>query len=234
MFAAIGSTGRIMAVEKDVRMQQELTKGFFKRNPVFVLMVGLCPTLATTTSMNNALAMGVAATAVLVCSNVFVSLVRNLIPRGVRIPCYIVIIASFVTIVEMLMKYFLPLAVSEKLSIFIPLIVVNCIILYRAEDFASKNGVIASLLDGIGMGAGFTGALLLIAAIRETTGNGTIFGLKFWRAYEPAAVMTLAPGAFIVMGVLLAFFKWRSLRRTRAAALPARIEQQGGTKEATA
>lgn len=206
---------------KEVSMRQELTKGFFKRNPVFVLMVGLCPTLATTTSLNNALAMGVAATAVLVCSNVFVSLVRNFIPKGVRIPCYIVIIASFVTIVEMLMKYFLPLQVSEKLSIFIPLIVVNCIILYRAEDFASKNGVVRSLLDGIGMGGGFTVALLLIAVIRETTGNGTIFGLKFSTTYEPAAVMTLAPGAFIVMGLLLALFRWRSLRKLRAATRPA-------------
>jgi len=202
-------------------MRQELTKGFFKRNPVFVLMVGLCPTLATTTSLNNALAMGVAATAVLVCSNVIVSLVRNFIPKGVRIPCYIVIIASFVTIVEMLMKYFMPLEVSEKLSIFIPLIVVNCIILYRAEDFASKNGVVRSLLDGLGMGGGFSGALLLIAVIRETTGNGTVFGLKFSTAYVPAAVMTLAPGAFIVMGLLLAFFRWRSLRKLWAATRPA-------------
>lgn len=234
LLVAAGSPGRISAAEKDILMQQELTKGFFKRNPVFVLMVGLCPTLATTTSMDNALAMGVAATAVLVCSNVFVSLVRNFIPKGVRIPCYIVIIASFVTIVEMLMKYYLPLAVSEKLSIFIPLIVVNCIILYRAEDFASKNGVIASLLDGIGMGAGFTGALLLIAAIRETIGNGTIFGLKFWQAYEPAAVMTLAPGAFIVMGVLLAAFKWRSLRKTRGGMMPAKPEGHACAKEVTA
>jgi len=199
-------------------MRQELTKGFFKRNPVFVLMVGLCPTLATTTSLNNALAMGIAATAVLVCSNVIVSLVRKSIPKGVRIPCYIVIIASFVTIVEMLMKYFLPLQVSEKLSIFIPLIVVNCIILYRAEDFASRNGVVRSLLDGIGMGGGFTGALLLIAAVRESTGNGTVFGLKLSTVYAPAAVMTLAPGAFIVMGLLLALFRWRSLRKLRASA----------------
>ncbi len=211
-------------------MRQELTKGFFKRIPVFILMVGLCPTLATTTSMNNALAMGVAATAVLVCSNLIVSLVRNLVPRGVRIPCYIVIIASFVTIVEMMMKYLLPLAVSEKLSIFIPLIVVNCIILYRAEDFASKNGVFVSLLDGLGMGGGFTGALLLIAVIRETTGNGTLFGLKFSTTYAPAAVMTLAPGAFIVMGLLLALFKWRSLRKTRAVTRPA----QSQTQEVTA
>jgi len=206
-------------------MRQELTKGLFKRNPVFVLIVGLCPTLATTTSVNNALAMGVAATAVLVCSNVIVSLVRRLIPKGVRIPCYIVIIASFVTIVEMLMKYFLPLEVSENLSIFIPLIVVNCIILYRAEDFASKNGVFRSLLDGLGMGMGFTGALLLIAAVRETTGNGTFFGYALWPEYEPAAVMTLAPGAFIVMGLLLMLFRWwstRKVRRATATAAPAR------------
>jgi electron transport complex protein RnfE len=207
-------------------MRQELTKGFFRRNPVFVLLVGLCPTLATTTSLNNAVAMGVAATLVLVCSNVMVSLVRGVVPKGVRIPCYIVIIASFVTMVEMLMKFALPLAVSEKLSIFIPLIVVNCIILYRAEDFASRNGVVRSLLDGIGMGAGFTGALMLIAAVRETTGNGTIFGLRFSTAYLPASVMTLAPGAFVVMGLLLAIFRWRSISKTRRSVRPAPTTQQ--------
>jgi len=213
-------------------MRQELTKGIVKRNPVFVLMVGLCPTLATTTSVNNAVAMGVAATSVLVCSNLMVSLVRRFIPKGVRIPCYIVIIASFVTIVEMLMKYFLRLQVSEKLSIFIPLIVVNCIILYRAEDFASKNGVFRSLLDGLGMGAGFAVALILIATIRETTGNGSFFGYTLWPSFSPAAVMTLAPGAFVVMGLLLAIFKWRSLRKVRASAVPA-VAPRPDAQEAT-
>ena len=196
-------------------MIHEFTKGFIRRNPVLVLTVGLCPALATSTSMNNAVAMGIAATAVLVCSNVIISMVRRVIPKGVRIPCYIVIIASFVTIVEMLMKYSLPLEVNEKLSIFIPLIVVNCIILYRAEDFASKNGVLVSMLDGLGMGMGFAGALLLISFIREGIGNGSFFGLRFSTSYTPAAVLTLAPGAFVVLGLLLAFLKWRALRRAR-------------------
>jgi len=216
-------------------MLKELTKGFFKRNPTFVLMVGICPTLATTTSMKNALAMGMAVIAVLACSNTIISLVRKVIPKGVRIPCYIVIIAAFVSIVEMLMKYSLPLEVSEKLSIFIPLIVVNCIILYRAEDFASKNSVAASLLDGIGMGGGFTLAVLAISTIREAAGSGTILGLKLSTAYDPVAVLTLAPGAFIVLGSLLAFFRWRSLRKIKAAAfVPAPRPSASAAQEATA
>ena len=215
-------------------MLKELTKGFFKRNPIFVLMVGLCPTLATTTSMKNALAMGMAVIAVLCCSNTIISLVRRVIPKGVRIPCYIVIIAAFVTSVEMLMKYSLPLEVSEKLSIFIPLIVVNCIILYRAEDFASKNSVAASLLDGLGMGGGFTLAVLAVAAVREMVGNGTVFGLKLATAYNPVAVLTLAPGAFIVLGLLLAFLRWRSLRKVKAYAFVPAPRPAPGAQEVTA
>ena len=198
-------------------MLQEFTKGFFKRNPIFVLMVGMCPTLAITNSMSNALAMGVAVIVVLSCSNSIISLVRKVIPKGVRIPCYIVIIASFVSITEMLMKYFLPLEVNEKLSIFIPLIVVNCTILYRAEDFAQKNGVAASLLDGIGMGGGFTLAVLTVATFREVLGSGSVFGYKFSTAYDPIAAMVLPPGAFLVLGLLLAFFRWRTMRKVRIA-----------------
>ncbi|HUS57392.1 MAG TPA: electron transport complex subunit E [Planctomycetota bacterium] len=215
-------------------MLRELTKGFFKRNPIFVLMVGLCPTLATTTAMKDALAMGMAVVAVVTCSNAIISLVRSVIPKGVRIPCYIVIIAAFVTIVEMLMKYFLPLEVNEKLSIFIPLIVVNCIILYRAEDFAQKNGVLASVFDGIGMGGGFTLAVLTVSTIREVLGNGTFLGLRFSTSYTPMAVMTLAPGAFIVLGLLLAFFRWRALRKTRMAPAQASVPEMPEAQEATA
>ena len=188
-------------------MLGEFTKGFIKRNPIFVLMVGLCPALATSNTISNAFAMGMAATTVLVCSNVIVSLIRNFIPRGVRLGCYIVVIASFVTMVELLMKALFPPEVSEALGIFIPLIVVNCIIIYRAEDFASKNGLAVSALDGLGMGFGFTGALMLVAVFREGLGSGTLFGLKWSTTYEPAAAMAQAPGAFITLGLLLAFFK---------------------------
>ena len=215
-------------------MLNELTKGFFRRNPTFVIMLGMCPTLATTTAMKDALAMGVAVIAVLACSNVIISAVRNVIPSGVRIPCYIVVIASFVTIVEMLMKFFLPLDVNEKLSIFIPLIVVNCIILYRAEDFAAKNGMLASLLDGIGMGGGFTLAVLLISTIREVIGSGSILGLKFSTSYDPISVVALGPGAFIVLGSLLAFFRWRAIRKTRMALDATAPQLSGSAQEAAA
>ena len=193
----------------------EFTKGIIAENPIFVMMLGLCPTLAVTTSVKNGLAMGLAATAVLVCSNLIISLIRGAIPSKVRIPCFIVVIASFVTIVELVMKAFFPPAVSEALGIFIPLIVVNCIILGRAEGFASKHGVFRSLLDGVGVGIGFTLALILVGTIREVAGSGSFLGTPIASGFEPAAIMVQAPGAFLVLGLLLGFFTWVRLRLKR-------------------
>jgi len=194
---------------------REFTKGIVRRNPVFVIVLGLCPTLAVTTSVKNGLAMGLAATAVLLCSNLIISAARKSIPDQIRIPCYIVVIASFVTIVELLMKAYLPPALNAQLGIFIPLIVVNCIILGRAEAFASKNNVLASVLDGLGIGTGFTLSLLLIGLIREVAGAGTIWGYEVFPGYQPASIMIMAPGAFIVMGLLLGFFNYVGGRKSQ-------------------
>jgi len=184
----------------------QLIKGLYKENPVFRLALGLCPTLAVSTSVENALGMGAAATFVLLGSNITISLLRKLIPAKVRIPCFIVVIASFVTIVELVMGAYLP-ELSKSLGIFIPLIVVNCIILGRAEAFSSKNGLALSILDGIGMGIGFTFALVLIAAIREVLGDGKLFGyMVFGPGFQPALIMIMAPGAFITMGLLMGYF----------------------------
>ena len=184
----------------------ELGKGVFKVNPVFVLVLGMCPTLAVSTSVVDALAMGVAASVVLLCSNTIISAVRRVIPATIRIPCYIVVVAAFVTAVELLMKAYLPPAINRRLGIFIPLIVVNCIILGRAEAFASSNTVSRSIADALGIGIGFTGALCLVAAVRETLGAGTLGGLKVSTQFVPASVMIMAPGAFLVLGLLLGFF----------------------------
>ena len=192
----------------------EFTKGIIKENPTFVLMLGLCPTLAVTTSVLNALAMGVAVIGVLTCSNIIISLIRKLIPKEIRIPCFIVVIASFVTITELLMKAHLSPAVNRALGIFIPLIVVNCIILGRAEAYASKRGVIASALDGLGAGIGFTLAVALVAAIREILGNGSLLGVRIAEGIAPVSIMIQAPGAFLVLGLLLGFFAWLSSRKT--------------------
>lgn len=182
---------------------KEFTKGFIKENPVFVMALGLCPTLAVTSSVNNAIGMGLAATFVLVCSNIIVSLIKDFIPSKVRIPCYIVVIASFVTIVDMMMHAYVP-AVHKSLGLFIPLIVVNCMILGRAEAFASKNNVLLSVLDGVGMGLGFTLALIVIAAIREVLGAGQFLGIQVMPSfYQPMLALILAPGAFITMALLL-------------------------------
>ena len=192
--------------------REEFTKGIIKNNPIFVLMLGLCPLLAVTTSVKNAFAMGLAASFVLICSNVIISACRNFIPKAVRIPCFIVVIASFVTIVDMVMKGFF-YEQSKALSIFVPLIVVNCIILGRAEAFASKNGVLKSLLDGAGAGLGFTLALILVGAIREVLGAGTLLGYPIYldaagrTVYEPMTALVLAPGAFLVLGLLMAMFR---------------------------
>ncbi|MBI9036757.1 MAG: electron transport complex subunit E [Bacteroidales bacterium] len=182
---------------------KNFTKGFIKDNPVFVLLLGLCPTLGVTTSAVNGLGMGIATTFVLVCSNLVVSLVKNAIPDKVRIPSFIVIIASFVTIVELVMQGFTP-GLFDALGLFIPLIVVNCVVLGRAEGFASKQSPISSILDGLGMGLGFAFALTLLGGIREILGNGSIFGLKFIEG-DAMLVFVLSPGAFIVLGYLIAF-----------------------------
>lgn len=179
------------------------TKGLFKENPTLVLLLGMCPSLATTTSVTNAIGMGLSATAVLICSNMVISLLRKLIPSKVRIAAYIVIIATFVTIVEMLLKAFLP-DLAESLGVFIPLIVVNCIILARAEAFASKNNVFASFLDGAGMGLGFTIALVIISTFREILGAGTWMGFQVMPSiYQPALLFILPAGGFLSLGIIL-------------------------------
>jgi H+/Na+-translocating ferredoxin:NAD+ oxidoreductase subunit E len=181
---------------------QNFSKGFIKENPVLVLILGMCPTLATTSSAINGLGMGIATTFVLVGSNVVISLLSKLIPDKVRIPAFIVIIASFVTIVDLLMQAYVP-DLYETLGIFIPLIVVNCIVLGRAEAFASKNTVFSSLIDGFGMGLGFSLALGILGAFREIVGSGAIFGYKFISG-DGILVFILAPGAFIALGYLIA------------------------------
>ncbi|HHI87724.1 MAG TPA: electron transport complex subunit E [Candidatus Cloacimonetes bacterium] len=182
---------------------QEFTKGIINENPVFVMALGLCPTLAVSTSVSNAIGMGAAATFVLLCSNIIISLIKNLIPNKVRIPCFILVIASFVTIVDMTMEAYVP-PLHKSLGIFIPLIVVNCIILGRAEAFASKNGVFKSILDGLGMGVGFTLAIMVIALIREILGAGTILDMRILPAsYKPMIAAILPPGAFITIGLLM-------------------------------
>ncbi|HHT9119188.1 MAG TPA: electron transport complex subunit RsxE [Candidatus Hypogeohydataceae bacterium YC41] len=198
---------------KELSLTGELTKGFFAQNPLFVAVLGNCPALAVTTAVNNGLAMGVAVIFVMVCSNIIISLIRNIVPKEVRIPCYIVVIAAFVTIVELVMKAYMPPEINESLGIFIPLIVVNCIIMYRAEVFASQNSLLRSAVDGLGMGIGFTIALVILSSIREVMGAGTIFGIRVAESYQPASVMIMAPGAFLVLGLLLAYFNWRKLQR---------------------
>lgn len=183
---------------------ERLYNGLVRENPTFVLMLGMCATLAVTSSAINGLGMGLSTAAVLVLSNAMISLLRRVIPDGVRMPAYIVIIASFVTVVQLLIQAYVP-SLYESLGIFIPLIVVNCIILGRAEAYASKNGVFLSAMDGVGMGLGFTLALTVIGAIRELLGSGTVFGLQVMpAAYEPIAIMVMAPGAFFVLAELTA------------------------------
>ncbi|MCI7086018.1 MAG: electron transport complex subunit E [bacterium] len=183
---------------------QNFLKGIIKENPVLVLVLGTCPTLATSTSVSSALGMGAAATVVLLCSNMVISALRRVIPDKVRIPCYIVLIAGFVTMVQMLVKAFAP-ALDQSLGIYLPLIVVNCIILGRAEMFANKNKVVDSAIDALGMGAGFTLALLLMATIREVFGNGTWMGIEIPVLVDNnISIMTMAPGGFFVFGCLIA------------------------------
>ena len=208
-----------------------LTNGILKENPVLRLVLGTCPTLAVTTMASNGIGMGLAATFVLLCSNVVISILRNIIPGQVRIPCYITVIAGFVTVVQMIVKAFIP-SLDASLGVFLPLIVVNCIILGRAEMFASKNGIIDSALDGIGMGIGFTITLTIMGSIREILGSGTWMSgldglLPFLpegfaiqvlpEAIDPFTIMTSAPGGFFVFGTLMAAATWLTSRPKKAA-----------------
>ena len=182
---------------------KNFTKGFIKENPVLVMLLGCCPTLGTTTSAINGLSMGLATTFVLVCSNIVISLIKNLIPDKVRIPSYIVVIASFVTVIDLLMQAYLP-GIYETLGLFIPLIVVNCIVLGRAEAFASKNNVGQSFLDGLFMGLGFTWALTLVGIVRELLGTGCFFGHSLIGGADGMLMMILPPGGFLALGLLMA------------------------------
>ena len=185
---------------------ERLMNGLVKENPTFVLMLGMCPTLAVTTSAINGIGMGLSTTAVLIMSNMMISMLRKIIPDSVRMPAFIVIVASFVTIVDFLMEGFVP-SLYDSLGLYIPLIVVNCIILGRAESYASKNGPIESIFDGIGMGLGFTMGLTIIGLIREILGAGTFFGLPFLSAikgFTPITIFIMAPGAFLVLAFLVA------------------------------
>ena len=180
-----------------------LTNGIINENPTFKLLLGMCPTLATTSSAINGMGMGLSTMAVLICSNLFISLLRNVIPDKIRIPCYVVVIATFVTIVDMVLEGFVP-SLYSALGLYIPLIVVNCIILGRAESFAAKNGPILSIADGVGCGLGFTLSLTVIGAVREFLGAGTFFGLQILGSwYQPMLCMILAPGAFLVLGLMM-------------------------------
>ena len=177
--------------------------GIFNENPTFRLVLGMCPTLAVTTSVSNGIGMGFSTTAVLVCSNIVISLIRKMVPEKIRIPAFIVVIATFVTMVDLFMKAFLP-SLSESLGLYIPLIVVNCIIFARAESFASKNTPGLAAADGLGMGLGFTLALILLSAVRELIGAGSILGFPvLGTAYQPALLFVLAPGGFLTLGILL-------------------------------
>ncbi len=182
-----------------------LINGIIKENPTFVLLLGMCPTLATTSSAINGMSMGLATMFVLICSNMVIAMLKNVIPDMVRIPAFIVVIATFVTIIEMLMNAYVP-ALADSLGIFIPLIVVNCIVLGRAEAFASKNGVFAAIFDGAGMGLGFTLSLTILGALRELMGTGKIFNLSVYPEQYGSLLFVLAPGAFIVLGYLIAVF----------------------------
>lgn len=217
----------------DISLKKEFLKGFFKENPVFVLLLGMCPTLGVTSSAINGLGMGLATTAVLLGSNIVVALIKNLIPEKVRIPAFIVIIASFVTIIDLTMAAYVP-ALHAQLGLFIPLIVVNCIILGRAEAFASKNTVLTSSIDGLGMGLGFSFALTLLGAVREILGAGAVFGLQLpFLAENPILVFIMPPGAFIALGFLIAAVNTTRERVETAAAERRGAKEQQKTAEST-
>ncbi|HVO76863.1 MAG TPA: electron transport complex subunit E [Candidatus Bathyarchaeia archaeon] len=205
---------------------KEFTKGLWAENPIFRLVLGMCPTLAITTSAANGIGMGIAATFVLVGSNAFISSLRGFIPTKIRIPCYIVIIATFVTVVDLVMNAYFH-SLHKALGIFIPLIVVNCIIMGRAEAFARKNGVLYSTIDGLGMGLGFTLSLVAIGAIREGLGNGTIFGAQVMGAsYVPFLLMVLPPGAFMLLGAMLGGMNRIEMHLARRSGRPSAIRRE--------
>lgn len=199
-----------------MNIRKVFTDGLIFNNPTFVQVIGMCPTLAVTSSAINGLGMGLATTAVLIGSNMVISMLRKVIPDQIRIPAFVVVIATFVTIIEMLMQaYVTPL--YEALGIFLPLIVVNCIILARAEAFAFKNGVVSSIVDGLGNGLGFALALTILGVIRELLGAGSIFGKQImWSSYEPFTIMTKAPGGFLVLGLVLALFGSLTAKKANA------------------
>jgi len=195
---------------------KELTKGIISENPTYVQVLGMCPTLATTTNAENGFGMGIAATIVLIMSNVVISAIRKTVPEKVRMPIFITVIATLVTIIDLLMHAY-TYDLWKTLGLFIPLITVNCIIMGRAEAYASKNGIFDSFLDGLGMGIGFTLSLVLLGSIRELLGNGTIFGIEVWGNAFNMFVMILPPGAFLTLGLLSAFFASISIRRSDKA-----------------
>jgi H+/Na+-translocating ferredoxin:NAD+ oxidoreductase subunit E len=196
-----------MEMKANPPIWQELTKGFFRENPILIIMLGLCATLACSSSATDALGMGAAFTFVMIGSNVVIALIRKITPNQIRIPVFITVISTFVTIVDYAMKAYTP-ALSRSLGVFVPLIVVNCIVMGRAEAFASKNGVLASLMDGIGMSVGFTVVITLLGAVREVLGNGTVFGVQVLGSwYPPVLIFILPPGAFLVLGFFMAIQK---------------------------
>jgi electron transport complex protein RnfE len=203
-------------MEKSMSVMKEFTKGLWKENPVLVLLLGMCPTLAVTSSATNGLGMGLATMCVLLCSNLVISLIRKIVPKKIRIPVYIVVIATFVTIVDLEMQAYAPRSLYDALGIFIPLIVVNCIVLGRAEAFASKNGMVKSMLDGLGMGLGFTLALVVLGGTREFLASGSLFEIKMIPSWSvDFMLMTSAPGAFIILGVFLAGMNALNMRKAK-------------------
>ena len=193
---------------------ERLKNGIVEENPIFVQVLAMCPTLAVTSSVADAVGMGLASTVVLIGSNFIISLIRKLVPDKIRIPAYITVIATFVTLIQFLLQGFVP-SLYKSLGIFIPLIVVNCVILGRAEAYASKNKLLPSIFDAIGMGLGFTIALAILGAIRELLGAGSIYGFKvFGNSFEPAIMMVLAPGAFITVGILMAILNQKAINET--------------------
>ena len=214
------------------KIMEQFKDGLITNNPTFVQLLGTCPALATTTSASNALGMGLSVILVLMCSNFFISLLRKFIPNQIRIASYIVIISGFVSMLELLIKAYLP-SLSNSLGLFIPLIVVNCIILARAEAFASKNKILPSVIDGLAMGMGFTFALVILGSIREIIGAGTIFGISvFGEWFDPAVLFIMPPGAFITMGFLIALVQKLRYRRDeyvkRQALEQKRLEREAG------
>ncbi len=198
----------------EMKFIDNFKNGLLKENPTFVQLLGMCPTLAVTTTASDGMAMGLATTTVLISSNFVISLLRKFIPSKIRIPSYIVIVAGFVTLIDMFMHAY-AIDLYRSLGLFIPLIVVNCLILGRAESFASKNNPIDSIVDGIGMGLGFTWALTLLGIVRELLGAGSIFGVQiFGEAFKPAIIMILPPGAFLALGILIGLFNWIKSRKT--------------------